>query len=144
MGFEKFGIVSYTQESKAEDFVTYLEQGKVTATRCKRCGTGYFPPQVDCPKCLASDVEWFEIKGNGKLLTYCQVNYGPQGFEDKVPYILGIGEFEEGIKIFATFSPSIREDEIRIDMLLRVVPVKLPGERISFEFRPGSGRGVEN
>jgi len=135
MGFERFGIVSYTQESKAEDFITFLEQGKVVATRCRRCGTRYFPPQVDCPKCLVSDMEWFEVRGNGKLLTYCQVNYGPQGFEDKVPYVLGIGEFEEGIKIFALLNRDIKEHEIKLGMMLKVTPIKLPGDRLSFEFQ---------
>ncbi|NIR15464.1 MAG: Zn-ribbon domain-containing OB-fold protein, partial [Desulfobacterales bacterium] len=93
-GFEKFGLVSHTKESKAVDFVTYLEEGKVMGTRCKRCGTKYFPPQVDCPSCVISDVAWFEIKGNGKLLSYSVVNYGPLGFEDKAPYALALSEFE--------------------------------------------------
>ncbi len=135
MGFEKFGMVSHTQESKAEDFVNFLEQGKVTGTKCKGCGTQYFPPQVDCPNCMTSDMEWFEVRGTGRLLTYCQVNYGPQGFEDKVPYVLAIGEFEEGIKIFGVLNRSIREQEIKIGMPLRVAPVKLQGERFSFEFQ---------
>jgi uncharacterized OB-fold protein len=135
MGFEKFGIVCQTQESKAEEFVTYLEQGKVTATRCKKCGTRYFPPQVDCPKCLISEMEWFEVKGNGKLLTYSQVNYGPQGFEDKVPYTLAIGEFEGGMRIFSMLSREIKEHEIKIGMSIKIVPIKLPGDRVSFEFQ---------
>ena len=138
MGFEKFGIISHTQESKAENFVKQLEQGKVTATRCKKCGTGYFPPQVDCPKCLGSDMEWFEVRGNGKLITYCQVNYGPQGFEDKVPYILAIGQFEGGMKVFAILNREIKKDEIKLGMSLKVVPIKLPGDRISFEFQIAS------
>lgn len=135
MGFEKFGIVSYTQESKAENFVKFLEEGKVMATKCKKCGMKYFPPQVDCPKCLSGDMEWFEIEGKGKLLTYAKVIYGPHGFEDKVPYILAIGEFEEGIKVFSMLSNEIKEDEIRIGMPLKVVPVKLHGDRFSFEFK---------
>lgn len=135
MGFDKFGIVSHTHESKAENFVTNLEQGKVTATRCKQCRTKYFPPQVDCPKCSISDMEWFEVTGNGKLLTYSQINYGPQGFEDKVPYILAVGEFEGGMKIFSILSRDIKEHEIKIGMLLKVVPVKLPDDRVSFEFQ---------
>ncbi len=77
MGFEKFGTVSFTSESKASDFVSFLEQGKVMTTRCKKCGSTFFPPRMDCPKCLTSDVEWFEIKGNGKLVTRAVVNYAP-------------------------------------------------------------------
>ena len=52
--FGKFGIVTHTKESKAVDLVAFLEQGKVMATKCKKCEVSYFPPQVDCPKCLDS------------------------------------------------------------------------------------------
>jgi uncharacterized OB-fold protein len=134
MMFEKFGIVNHTKESKAADFVTYLEQGMVMATRCKMCDTIYFPPQVDCPKCLGSNIEWFEVKGKGKLLTYSVVNYGPSGFEDKAPYTLAVGEFEKGIKIFASLSQDINQDEIEVGMLLKVVRAKLPDDRFFFEF----------
>jgi len=135
MGFEKFGIVSHTKESKAENFVTSLEQGKVMGTKCKKCDTNYFPPQADCPGCVTSDMEWFEIKGKGKLISYSVVNYGPIGFEDKAPYTLALSEFEEGIKVFANISSDIKEDEIEIGMSLKVVPINLPDDKVSFEFQ---------
>jgi len=135
LGFEKFGVVSHTTKSKVADFVTYLEEGKVMATRCRKCGTSYFPPKTDCPKCLLSDMEWFEIKGNGKLITYTIVNYGPAGFEGKTPYTLAIGEFEEGIKIFGLLSRDIEEGDIKVGMGLKVIPVKLPDNRICYEFQ---------
>ena len=135
MGFEKFGIVSHTVETKVADFVAYLEQGKVMATRCKECGTAYFPPRMDCPKCSQSDVEWFEIKGVGKLLTYSVVNYGPDGFEDRAPYTLALGEFENGIRVFAFLSRDIKESDIKVGMGLKVVPMELPGGRVSFELQ---------
>jgi len=137
MGFENFGSVSFTTEAKPVDFVTYLEQGKVMATRCKECGATYFPPKMDCPKCLQSDVEWFEIKGKGKLVTYTVVNYGPAGFEDDAPYILAIGDFGDGVNIFGRLSRGIKEDDIKLGMELKVAPKKLLGDRITFEFQKG-------
>ncbi|MDH5696158.1 MAG: Zn-ribbon domain-containing OB-fold protein, partial [Dehalococcoidia bacterium] len=116
------------------DFITYLEAGKVMATRCQKCGVSYFPPKMDCPRCLSSDVEWFEIKGNGKLNSYTIVNYGPTGFEADSPYILALGEFD-GIQIFGRLSRDIEEKDIQIGMGLSVSPVKLPDNRIAFEFR---------
>lgn len=35
MGIDNFGKVSFTSETKAAEFVTYLEQGKVMATTCR-------------------------------------------------------------------------------------------------------------
>jgi len=134
MGFENFGTVSFTAETKAADFVTFLEQGKVMATRCKKCGATYFPPKLDCPKCLSSDVEWFEIKGGGRLATYTIVNYGPTGFEDDAPYILAIADFD-GVRVFGRLSKDIKESDIKLGMGVKVIPVKLPGDRIGYEFQ---------
>jgi uncharacterized OB-fold protein len=134
VGFENFGTVSFTTEAKTAEFVKYLETGKVMATRCKECGTTYFPPRVDCPSCLSSEVEWFEVKGEGKLLTYTVVNYGPSGFEADAPYTLALGEFD-GVQILARLSRDIKQDDIKPGMSLTVSPIKLPNSRIAYEFR---------
>jgi len=134
MGLDNFGTVSFTTEAKAADFVTYLEQGKVMTTRCRNCGTEYFPPKMDCPKCLSSDVEWLEIKGSGKLATYTVVNYGPSGFEDDAPYTLAIADFD-GLRVFGRLSRDIKEQDIKPGMQLKVVPVRLPNDRIGYEFQ---------
>ena len=134
MGFENFGTVSFTTEARVADFMTHLEVGRVMATRCRKCGASYFPPKADCPRCLSSDVEWFEIKGKGKLASYTLVNYGPTGFEADAPYILALAEFN-GIQILARLSRDIEEKNIKVGMSLVVSPVKLPGNRIAYEFR---------
>jgi uncharacterized OB-fold protein len=135
MGFENFGTVSFTTEAKVADFITQLEAGKVMATRCRKCGGSYFPPKVDCPRCLSSDVEWFEIKSKGKLLSYTVVNYGPTGFENDAPYMLALARFDEGIQILARLSRDIAEKDIKVGMDLMVKPTKSADNRIAYEFR---------
>jgi len=135
MSFDSFGTISFTSEAKAEEFVTYLEQGKVMTTRCKKCGTQYFPPKMDCPKCLLSDVEWVKIDNEGKLVTYTVVHYGPSGFEDEAPYTLAIGDFGDGLRIFGRLNKDIEESDIKPGMGLKIVPVKLPEDRITYEFQ---------
>lgn len=134
MGFENFGTVSFTAEAKTADFIKYLEAGKVMATRCKKCGTSYFPPKADCPDCLSSEVEWFEVGGKGKLMSYTKVNYGPSGFEADAPYTLALGEFD-GVQILARLSRDIGENDIKVGMGLIVSAVKLPNDRLAYEFR---------
>jgi len=135
MSFDSFGTVSFTSEAKTEEFVTYLEQGKVMTTRCKKCGTQYFPPKMDCPKCLLSDVEWVKIDNEGKLVTYTVVHYGPSGFEDEAPYTLAIGDFGDSLRIFGRLNKDIEESDIKPGMGLKMVPVKLPEDRITYEFQ---------
>ncbi len=136
MGFENFGTVSFTTEAKTEEFMNYLEQGKIMTTRCKKCGTAYFPPKMDCPSCLDSDVEWFEIAGTGKLVTYSIVHYGPSGFEDEAPYTLAIGDFD-GLRVFGRMSKDIEESDIEPGMQVRIAPVRLGEEKIAYEFQKG-------
>jgi uncharacterized OB-fold protein len=136
VGFENFGTVSFTAEAKTAEFIRYLGEGKVMASRCKKCGATYFPPKADCPACLSSEVEWFEVKGGGKLRSYTKVNYGPTGFEADAPYILALGEFD-GVQILARLSRDIGENDIKVGMSLTVSPVKLPNDRLAYEFKKG-------
>lgn len=135
MGFEKFGKLSFAAETKAADFVTYLEEGKVVVTKCKGCDTIYSPPQMNCAICNTSDMEWLEVKGKGRLISYTTVYFAPSGFEDDLPYTLALAEFEEGINVFGRLSKEIAQDEIESGMELKLVPVVLPGDRISYEFK---------
>jgi len=134
MDFGNFGTVSFTKQAKAAPFVDFLSQGKVMGTMCKKCGRKYYPPRMDCAYCRTSDVEWFEIKSKGKLLTFTQVQYGPLGFEADVPYVLGIVQFPEGVNVLSRVSKKIPFEEIKIGMDLNVVPIKLSEEKISYEF----------
>jgi len=43
-GIEKFGVVDFMAETKAADFIAYLEQGRLMYTRCKKCNRSYFSP----------------------------------------------------------------------------------------------------
>lgn len=134
MGLENFGTVSFTAEAKAAEFVKYLEEGKVMATRCRQCGGMYFPPKTDCPRCLSSDVEWFEITGTGRLMTYTIVSYGPTGFENDAPYRLAIADFD-GLRVFGRLNRDMSESDIRVGMELKVVPVRRTDGRIAYEFQ---------
>ena len=134
MGFERFGVLSFAAETLAADFVNYLDEGKVMATKCKACGEVYFPPRMQCTSCFSTDIEWFKV-GERKLVTYTIVQYGPLGFENDTPYTLALTEFPSGVKVFGRLDKAIAEDDIKIGMALKAVPMTLADERISYEFK---------
>ena len=74
--FKKFGTVSFTSITKINDFVDYLEKGQVVGTKCKDCGLSFFPARADCYQCLSSNMEWFEVFGTGKLVSYSKYQQG--------------------------------------------------------------------
>lgn len=135
MSFGRFGKVSYVSETKVADFVKHLEEGRIMATRCSRCGKLYFPPRADCPDDLSADMSWQELTGRCKLLTYTTAHFAPTGFQNDVPYTIALAQCEEGAKVYALLSKDIDEKEVSIQMDLRVAPVKLPNGRVTYELR---------
>jgi hypothetical protein len=135
MGFEEFGTVSFMSQTKVDAFVDRLRQGRVSASRCKQCGVAYFPPRADCCGCLSSDMEWFDVVGTGKLVSFSTLSYAPTGFEKDLPYTIALVRFSGGIQVFGRLSKSVNPKEITVDMNVLVSPVDLPGGRIAYEFR---------
>jgi hypothetical protein len=135
VSFGKFGKIGFISETKVADFVKYLEEGKIMATRCSKCGKLYFPPRADCPEDLSMDMTWEKLSGRCKLLTYTTAYFAPTGFEDDVPYTIALAQCEEGVKVYALLSKDIRENEIHIGMDLRLTPLQLPNGKITYELK---------
>jgi len=132
--FKKFGTVSFTSISKINDFVDYLEQDKVMGTKCKTCGLTFFPPRADCYKCLSGNMEWFEITGNGKLLSFSKLEYGPVGFEKDLPYTIAILDYGD-YKVFARLAPDLKESDVNVGMELKTVVNRLPNGQLNYVFQ---------
>jgi len=82
-----------------EKFWEGLKKGEIWATKCKRCGSLYYPPQRDCPVCMTSELEWYKLSDRGELMTYTVVKAKPQGYEDREDYTIGIVRTEDGVDL---------------------------------------------
>ena len=132
--FKKFGTVSFTSITKTNDFIDFLEDGKVKGTRCKDCGLVFFPPRADCYQCLASNVEWFEVSGSGKLVTYSKLEFAPVGFQDDVPYCIALLDYGK-YKIFGRIAKDVPEEEIKVGMEMKTVVNKTSNEQLNYVFQ---------
>ncbi len=132
--FSKFGTVSFTSLTKLNDFIDRLEQGKVSGTRCKGCGMVFFPPRADCYQCLGNDMEWFDISGPGKLLTYSKLEYAPVGFENDLPYTIALVDYGD-YKVFGRLESRLSEDEIEVGMDMKVAVNELPDRQLTYVFK---------
>lgn len=131
--FSKFGTVSFTAITKVNDFIDHLEKGKVMATRCKDCGMVFFPPRADCYRCLDSNMEWMEISGSGKLVTYSKLEYAPIGFGDDLPYAIALLDYGD-YKVFGRIGKNVPENEITVGMAMKTVANTLPNGQINYVF----------
>ncbi|MFH0977108.1 MAG: Zn-ribbon domain-containing OB-fold protein [Spirochaetota bacterium] len=132
--FKVFGTVSFTATTKVNDFIKYLQEGKVMATKCKKCGQIYFPPRYDCFKDYTHDMEWTEVTGAGKLVSYSKLQYGPIGFEGDLPYSIALLDYGK-FQVFGRLDKSLPDNEIKIGMDMKTVPNKLPNGQLNFVFQ---------
>ena len=132
--FKKFGTVSFTSITKINDFVDYLEKGQVVGTKCKDCGLSFFPARADCYQCLSSNMEWFEVTGTGKLITYSKLEYAPVGFGDDLPYAIALLDYGD-YKVFGRLAPDLSEDEISVGMEMTTVANQLPNGQMNYVFQ---------
>ena len=120
--FHWFGKVNFSPYTKVADFAQYLKSGYLMASSCKKCGLLSFPPRADCGNCLSDEFEFKEITGKGTLHTYTKIVAAPTGFEDMVPYIVGVVDLEEGGRLLAWIGETVDEKDIKIGMDIQVVP----------------------
>jgi uncharacterized OB-fold protein len=111
----------------AASFDQYLAEGKLMASRCADCGTLNLPPRAICPKCHSENLEWTETNGKGKLAGFTVVSIAPtfmieQGYGRDKPYVSGIVELEEDVKISARITgvDATKPEEIKVGMQLTV------------------------
>jgi len=84
----------------------FLNEGKIMGSRCKKCGALAVPPRPICVSCFGSKMEWVQFKGDGKLAAFTSIVVAPppmakEGFGRNNPYIVGVVELQEGVKIVA-------------------------------------------
>ena len=99
-------ITTAARPFSVASFDQYIAGHKLMAARCTKCGGMYVPPRAICPKCQSEELEWVETSGRGKLAAFTVILSGPtfmieQGFDRKNPYISGIVELDEGVRISA-------------------------------------------
>ena len=132
--FKKFGTVSFTSITRVNEFVNRLEQGKVSGNRCKDCGLVFFPPRADCHQCLSSNMEWFDVSGSGKLITYSKLQYAPVGFDDDLPYIIALLDYGD-YKVFGRIDSDMSEDELEVGIKMKTVVNELPNGQLNYVFQ---------
>ena len=91
-------------------FYLGLEEGVLRATRCRKCGTSWFPPRRFCDADLF-ETDWYDLPGTGTVTAATRVHSPPPFGGIDPPYILA----------------SIRLDGVEGGITHRVVGSETPG-----------------
>jgi uncharacterized OB-fold protein len=110
-----------------EQFYSFMNEGKLMAGKCRKCGKIHLPPRPLCDRCLSKDFEWTSLPTTGKLLAYTIIHVAPLQFQASAPYIIGVIGFDNGLKIPGMIK-HISPEQIKIRMSLSMAfePCSLP------------------
>jgi len=124
---------------KTRRFWEKLEEGEVYATKCKKCGRLYYPPQGDCAHCLSSDVEWVKLNKEAILETYTHALQRPAGFGQYEPYIIAIAKTRDGVRVMGWLE-DVKLEDVKVGMKLEMSAKKLPDGFPVITFKPSNSR----
>ncbi len=115
-------------------------------SKCKKCGSEFFPPVNKCRKCGAAGLKDVEMPQIGKLLSYTQQRESVSGFEEQEPMSFGLVELANGVIIVAQLV-DIPYESLRIGTKVKAVfrRVKSDGAsgQIFYGYKFGPVRGAK-
>lgn len=107
-------------------FEQYLNERKLMGSHCTTCNRDYLPPRAICPNCHGDQLTWVEFAGKAKLAAFTSIFIAPTamieaGYGRDNPYLAGIVELDEGVKISAQILglDASKPQEVRIGTPLR-------------------------
>ena len=83
------------------------------------------------------NLEWREVPGKGTLYSFTDIHVAPPGFEDLAPYMIGVIELDEGVRMMTPLQGLTMEDAV-LGMRMRVCWHKLSDEITYPAFEPDS------
>jgi uncharacterized protein len=95
-------------------------EGRLLLQRCRSCRHAIHYPRAWCPACWATDLEWFEASGRGRVITFTVVHQAPfAAYTADVPYVLAVVGLDEGPQMMANVV-GVRPGEVRVDLPVEV------------------------
>jgi len=120
---------------------TRLHRYRLIGSKCQLCNRIFFPPRLLCPYCGSTRLEECKLPDKGRLVEYTVVYAVPKGYEVMAPYVIGVVELENGIRVMAQITDvdvnDVREG-MEVEVSIRRLPEQLEGGMIcyTYKFRP--------
>jgi len=118
------------------------EEPHLIGSKCKSCGTVFFPRRVICGKCCREGMEEIILSRRGKVTTWTVIRMKPPGYKDQVPYVLGEVELHEGVLVRTHFSgvnpenPAIKVGDEAEVVLEKIYEDEEGNDVVCYKFRP--------
>jgi uncharacterized OB-fold protein len=86
-------------DAVTQPFWEGVAEGVLRLQRCRACDRHVFYPRAVCPFCMASDLEWVEASGAGRVHSFTVVHRAPPDYRDEVPYVVALVDLDEGVRM---------------------------------------------
>src|SRR3990172_6580487 len=124
--------------TRIHPFFDNLRKGKLTTTKCSKCGTVHWQPRVVCPKCNADALEWIDLPSEGELFAFTEGRAGPPiQFEKDGPLGTGRVKLAGTELLLAARIDGAKYEALKIGDKVRLKVIDLPDGRVWFRFTPG-------
>jgi len=127
------------QLTKIWKFFEHLKEGRLTTTKCVKCGHTSYPPRIICPDCLSEELEWVDLPTKGIIEYFTELKAGiPVGFEKPLihAYIRLSDSFHILSKIVGVKSiDDIRKgDKVKLKVFdVSSIPAEIGREKINID-----------
>jgi len=119
--------------TEISQFFQNLKQGKLTTTKCKKCGQLLWPPRIVCPNCFSNEFDWIDLGKEGELYAFTDVRIGaPLGFVQDAPFTVGFVKIS-GLTISSRID-NAKYDQLKIGDKLQLKIVELGVGRVFYRF----------
>jgi uncharacterized OB-fold protein len=123
-----------------EPFWEAARQERLVAPRCTNCGTFRLPPSPYCFNCQHREVEWVDLPGTGKIVSYTVVRHPLHpDLADACPYVSGVVDLDGTQGAGARMLVNIIDcdpDAVRIDDPVEIVWEHVNDDMTTPRFRP--------
>jgi uncharacterized OB-fold protein len=115
-----------SERPTVEEYKQNITDENFKAFKCIDCGAVIAPPSGTCYACGSNKMEWTDVSGNGKLVSFTVIHIAPEEFQEEAPYYVGIVELQEGTRVTSRLGGYDPEhpEQVKLD-----TPVKLGYEK---------------
>ena len=127
-----------SEKPTVEEYLQNIQDGKFKAYKCVDCGMVIAPPSGSCYGCGSSKMEWTEVSGKGKLVSFTVIHIAPDEFAEEAPYYIAIVELDEETRVSARllgYDP-LKPEEVKLGSDVKLEYETIESGRKYWAFRP--------
>lgn len=113
---------------------------RLVGEECTACGNIYFPARPVC-SCGSTEFKYYKLVETGEVVTWTVIKNAPIGFEKYTPYVVGLIELGDGVRLLSQIV-DVDPDDVSVGMKVETCfrRVKEDGKtgilQYGYKFRP--------